>query len=147
MKRSITTLAACAFLVSSPSSQAFKLITDEEAHLPAASGALTTRGITRGPGVKVVSPDLAAGPVKGPFTLKVAFEARGGAKVDPASIKLTYLKATPVDLLDRIKSGVSEGGIEIAGAEVPPGEHQIQVSLQDTEGRKTSKIINLNATK
>jgi hypothetical protein len=57
-----TGLFAFALLTVSSSSYAFKLIKDEEAKLPAAAGGMTTRGITRGPGIKVVSPDLSAGP-------------------------------------------------------------------------------------
>lgn len=127
----------------SASGHAFKLIKDEEAALPAAAS-MTTRGITRGPGIRLVSPDPAAGVVKAPFNLKVAFEPRGGAKIDPASVKVTYLKATPIDLLDRVRPGLSEAGIDVAGAEVPPGNHQIQVSVQDSEGRKTNSVFNLS---
>jgi hypothetical protein len=108
---------------------------------------MTTRGITRGPGIKVVSPDLSAGPLKSPFKLKLAFEPRGGAKIDAASLKVSYLKATPIDLLARVKSGVSESGIDLANAEIPPGEHAIQVTLQDSEGRKTNTVINLTIAK
>lgn len=133
-------------LLSGPAA-AVTLIKDEEARLPAAAGALVTRGITRGPGVKMLSPDPAAGPVKSPFNLKVSFEPRGGARIDPASVSVTYLKATPVDLLPRVKAGLSAGGIELAGAEVPPGEHQIRVTVQDSEGRQSSTVLQLNVVK
>lgn len=125
----------------------FSLITDNEAKLPAAAEISNTRAITRGPSVKLITPDISAGPVKGPFTLKVSFEAHGGAIIDPASIKVVYLKANPVDLMDRIRSGVKPDGIELVGAEVPAGEHQIQISLQDNEGHKASKIVYINAVK
>ncbi|WP_416243308.1 hypothetical protein ACLSSQ_16825 [Azospira sp. APE16] len=133
-------------LLSGPAA-AVTLIKDEEARLPAAAGALVTRGITRGPGVKMLSPDPAAGAVKSPFNLKVSFEPRGGARIDPASVSVTYLKATPVDLLPRVKAGLSAGGIELAGAEVPPGEHQIRVTVQDSEGRQSSTVLQLNVVK
>lgn len=133
-------------LLSGPAA-AVTLIKDEEARLPAAAGALVTRGITRGPGVKMLSPDPAAGPVKSPFNLKVSFEPRGGARIDPASVSVTYLKATPVDLLPRVKTGLSAGGIELPGAEVPPGEHQIRVTVQDSEGRQSSTVLQLNVVK
>lgn len=148
MQKIAASLFAFGLLAVSGSSHAFKLIKDDEAKLPpAATGALMTRGITRGPGIKVVSPDLSGGPVKSPLTLKVAFEPRGGAKIDPASVKVSYLKSTPVDLLDRVKPGLSESGIDLANAEIPPGEHAIQVSIQDSEGRKSSSVINLSVVK
>lgn len=140
-------LLAIGLVAASGSSQAFQLIKAEEAKLPAAPEGFTTRGITRGPGIRVLSPDLATGPLKSPLTLKLAFEPRGGAKIDATSLKISYLKATPIDLLDRVKSGVSDSGIDLANAEIPPGEHAIQVTLQDSEGRKTSTVINLTIAK
>ncbi len=137
--------AGAAGLLISFSAQAFTLIKAEEAKLPAAAGALNTRGITRGPAIKVLTPDLSA--LSSPFELKLAFEARGGAKIDPAATKVTYLKATPVDLLPRVKSGLSETGLVLPGAETPPGEHQIQISVQDSEGRTTQTVITLNVVK
>jgi hypothetical protein len=77
----------------------------------------------------------------------VSFEPRGGAKIDLASVKVTYLKANSVDLLPRVKPGLTEGGITLAGAQVPPGEHQIQISLQDSEGRQSNAILLLNVAK
>ena len=140
-------LLALGLLSASVSCHAFKLIKDEEARLPAAHPAPASRGITRGPGIKLMAPDAAAGSVKSPFNLKLAFEPRGGAKIDPASVKVSYLKATPVDLLDRVKGGLSEEGIELSGAEAPAGEHPIQVSVQDSEGRKTTAVFKLSVTK
>lgn len=123
------------------------LIKPDEAKLPAAAGGLATRGITRGPAIKQVSPDPSAELVKAPFDLQVAFEPRGGAKIDLSSVKVTYLKASPVNLLPRVKPGLTETGISLAGTQVPPGEHQIEISVQDSEGRQASKVIMLNVGK
>jgi hypothetical protein len=140
-------LLTTGLLAISNSSQAFELIKAEEAKLPAAAGDLITRGITRGPAIKMVSPDFSSGPIKSPLNLKLTFEPRGGAKIDAASLKVNYLKATPIDLLARVKSGVTESGIDLANAEIPPGEHAIQITLQDSEGRKTSTVIKLTIAK
>ena len=123
------------------------LITPKEAQLPAASGALQTRGIARGPGIKVTSPDLGAAEVKSPFDLKVQFESRGGNKIDASAVKVTYLKATAVDLTPRLQSAISEGGIDFAKAEVPPGEHSVKITVKDVDGRESSTVLNLNVTK
>lgn len=140
-------LASAMLLAIMGGAQAAPLITESEAKLPPAAGAIATRGITRGPGIKVLSPEPGAAAVKSPFNLKVAFEPRGGAKVDPGSVKVTYLKSPVVDLLDRVKAGLSVAGIDLAGAEAPPGEHQIKVSLQDSEGRQTSSVISFTVVK
>ncbi len=126
---------------------AFQLIHDNEARLPASAGALNTRGITRGPGIKQIAPDPGSGTLKSPLNLKLSFEARGGAKIDPASIRMTYLRANPIDLSPRIKHGVSDQGIELANAEVPPGDHELQVTVQDSEGRKSSHVVKLTVVK
>ena len=124
-----------------------ELISLKEAKLPEANGSLKTRGITRGPAIKVSSPDLTAVEIKSPFDLKVLFESRGGNKVDPAAVKVSYLKATEVDLTPRLQSAISAGGIDFSKAEVPPGEHAIKITVKDLDGRESSTVINLNIAK
>lgn len=138
-------LIGTAFFVAA-TAQAGQLITESEAKLPAAS-TVVTRGITRGPGIKLVSPEPAADGIRSPFSFKVVFEPRGGARIDPASVKLSYLKSPAVDLTERVKAGLSEKGIQLEGAEVPPGEHQIRLTVQDTEGRQASTVITLKVVK
>lgn len=119
------------------------LITAKEAQMPSASGELKTRGIARGPGIKVISPDVTAPEIKGPFDLKVVFESRGGNKIDPSTVKVTYLKATAVDLTPRLKGAITENGIDFAKAEVPPGEHAVKITVKDVDGRETNTVMNL----
>lgn len=129
-------------LLCAVSAQAGSLISEKEAKLPAGeSGTITTRAITRGPGIKLLSPEPGAAAVKSPFLFKVAFEPRGGAKIDPATVRIVYVKTPNVDLLDRVKVGLSEKGIELDAAEAPAGEHQIRVTVQDSEGRQSTQLI------
>jgi hypothetical protein len=125
------------------SASATPLITPKEAQMPAASGELKTRGIARGPGIKVISPDVTAPEIKGPFDLKVVFESRGGNKIDPSAVKVTYLKATAVDLTPRLKGAITETGIDFAKAEVPPGEHAVRITVKDVDGRESNTVMNL----
>ncbi|SNX28748.1 hypothetical protein SAMN06295945_1094 [Polynucleobacter meluiroseus] len=122
------------------------LISAKEAALPAASGTLATRGISRGPAVKLNSPE-ADTPVMSPFDFKVAFEARGDAKIDPASVKVIYMKSPFVDLTPRLKSVISTNGIDLAKADVPPGTHTIRISVKDTDGRETNSVLTLVVNK
>ena len=124
-----------------------ELISLKEAKLPEASGSLKTRGITRGPAIKVSSPDLTAAEIKSPFDLKVMFEGRGGIKVDPNAVKVSYLKSTEVDLTPRLQGAITAGGIDFSKAEVPPGEHAIKITVKDVDGRESSTVINLNIAK
>ncbi|BDU59064.1 hypothetical protein LMORI2_20460 [Limnohabitans sp. MORI2] len=142
-KNQIIGVIAVVLALGSASLQAAPLITPKEAQMPAASGELKTRGIARGPGIKVISPDVTAPEIKGPFDLKVVFESRGGNKIDASAVKVTYLKATAVDLTPRLKDAITENGIDFAKAEVPPGEHSVKITVKDVDGRESSTVMNL----
>lgn len=118
-----------------------QLVTDEEARRPDAKTALT-RAITRGPGVKLASPETvkAAG-----FALKVEFESRGGKRIDPATVKVEYLKEPVVDVTERVKAGIRADAVEISQALLPAGDHSFRVTVADTEGRRGSAVFSLKA--
>ncbi len=122
------------------------LITVKEAALPAASGTLATRGISRGPAVKLSSPEADV-PVNSPFDFKVLFEARGEGKIDPNSVKVVYMKSPFVDLTPRLKSAITPNGINFSKAEVPPGTHTIRVTVKDLDGRETNQVMTIVVNK
>jgi hypothetical protein len=119
------------------------LITLKEAQLPNAKGELKTRGISRGPGIVMLSPKDIPAEVKSPFDFKVQFEPRGGVKIDPASVKVTYLKFPYIDLTERVKPAISANGIDFPKAAVPVGEHSVKITVKDVDGRESNNIINL----
>lgn len=125
---------------------AVELITDDEARLPAAPKMGTRGGITRGPGIKVVSPNPDA-QIKAPFAMKVDFQPHGGSKIDASSVKVTYLKKPAVDLTPRLKSGISESGISLADASVPAGTHDIKIDVTDADGRTKTEIVSFTVVK
>ena len=122
------------------------LITAKEAALPAASGTLATRGISRGPAVKLSSPEADV-PVNSPFDFKVLFEARGEGKIDPNSVKVVYMKSPFVDLTPRLNSAITPTGINFSKAEVPPGTHTIRVTVKDLDGRETNQVMTIVVNK
>lgn len=122
------------------------LITTKEAALPAASGTLATRGISRGPAVKLSSPEADV-PINSPFDFKVLFEARGEGKIDPNSVKVVYMKSPFVDLTPRLKSAITPTGINFSKAEVPPGTHTIRVTVKDLDGRETNQVMTIVVNK
>ncbi len=148
MKKIVVGLAFVAFNAFVCAVHAAPLINEKEAKLPAGeAGTMATRAITRGPGIRVLSPEPGAAAIRSPFLFKVAFEPRGGAKIDPATVKIVYVKTPSVDLLDRVKVGLSDKGIELDAAEAPAGEHQIRVSVQDSEGRQTTQLISFTVVR
>jgi hypothetical protein len=118
-----------------------KLITDDEAKAPNLQ-VPATRAITRGPGISLQTP---AEVTAKSFDFKLAFEPRGGAKIDASSIKFEYLKQPIVDLTSRFKPGLNGNTVELAHASVPVGTHPIRVWVRDSEGREAQTTIQLTA--
>jgi hypothetical protein len=112
------------------------LITGPEAVLPTlpTESLITRAGVTRGPKIVMLSPSGDAN-VQSPLRLRLKFETFGGAKIDLASVKVTYLKNPIVDLTKRLEAVTQADGIDVAAAEVPPGVHHIRVNVKDSEGR------------
>lgn len=117
------------------------LITEEESRFPNAQ-VLSTRAITRGPAIKLVTPTDV--PAKS-FAMKFDLEARGGSKLDHNSLKVEYLKQPVVDLTARFKPGLQGNHLELHQAKVPEGHHAIKVSIKDSEGREGSHVFQLSA--
>lgn len=142
MKRFASALICCAALAAGHA-LALELITEAEAQLPSAYQETKRAGVTRGPGIDVASP---SGTVpKDALALKVDFKPRGGATIDPKTVRVTYLKNPAVDLTARVQGAVTATGIALQGAKVPAGEHQLRVDVTDSEGRASSKLVNFVA--
>lgn len=144
--RSMKALVAAVCLAASTCASAVDLITDDEAKLPSAPRIASRGGITRGPGIKVVSPESQA-QVKPPFSMNVQFQPHGGAKIDVSSVKVTYLKKPAVDLTSRVKPGLSDSGIKLDNVNVPAGTHDIKIDVSDADGRTKSEILSFTAVK
>jgi hypothetical protein len=121
------------------------LITSDEAKLPPPKMAiaLSARGVTRGPQIEVVQD---ADPAKSPTHFQLKFVAHGGARIDPSTVQMTYLRTPDVDLTSRIKPFVTYDGVDIPDAVVPPGTHMLRVDLKDSDGRTGTLNFTLNIT-
>lgn len=145
MKRAILLgLVAAGVLFSAPS-RATQLITEEEAQLPPPKGAIAAdrRGIMRGPKVEFISPGAS---INSPMRLVLKFESFGGAKIDPDSVRVLFLRSPNVDLTPRVKPFIQADGINMQDAELPPGEYTVRVDLKDSEGRPGTTIFTLKVT-
>jgi hypothetical protein len=67
--------------------------------------------------------------------LQLKFESYGGAKIDPNSVKVTYMRTPNVDLTGRVKPFVQSAGIDIPDVELPLGDHMVRVDVKDSDGR------------
>lgn len=57
------------------------------------------------------------------------------------------MKSPVVDLTPRIKGSVTDTGFDLKNAEIPPGEHQIKITVKDSDGRETSATTTLVGAK
>jgi hypothetical protein len=126
--------SVAAVILMSGAAQATQLITAEEAKLPPPKGAIAAdrRGILRGPKVEFISP---GDTVSSPMRLQVKFESFGGAKIDPETVKVLFLRTPNVDLTPRLKPFIQPDGINMQDAELPPGEYMVRVDIKDSDGR------------
>jgi hypothetical protein len=142
--------AAClSYLIAAAiSAQAFQLVTDEEAALPPGKiSELDLRGPTRRPNITIVWPSPDAGVMHSPLDLKLRFRAFGGAKIDPNSVVVTYVKQPAIDITQRIRTFIGAAGIDVSQAEIPPGSHQFWVEVMDSEGRINGIAFNVRIAK
>ncbi len=123
-------LALVSFWLLVQESRAMELITDDP------SG--RSYGISLGPAIIGLSPSPAAGFIRSPFQLKIRFQSYGGAEIDVDSILLTYKKAPPIDLTQRVRPFITSDQISIDNVEAPAGQHRIQVDLKDSRGHNAS---------
>jgi hypothetical protein len=120
------------------------LITQAEANLPSPGDTMmATRGLTRGPGVEQLTPDPDSKGVKSPLPLKIKFVGRNNVAIDPASVKVTYLRTPSIDLTERIKAHLTPDGIDMKEVEVPPGTHVLRLDVRDQQGRASTATIKL----
>lgn len=142
MKRNVLLGLMAAGLLFSGPTRATPLITEEEAKLPPPKGAVAVdqRGIMRGPKVEFVSPGDSA---SSPLRLVLKFQSYGGAKIDPDSVRVIFLRTPNVDLTPRVKPFVQPDGINMQDAELPPGEYTVRVDIKDSDGRPGTSIFTL----
>ena len=120
------------------------LVTPQEAALPPSTTSKAGRSITRGPAIRQISPDKAVAANK-PFDLHIDFAGRGGEKINAASVQIAILRGGNLDITGRLKPFVSERGIEMPAAMVPPGTHVLQVTVADAGGRQTVADVEIDA--
>lgn len=137
-------LAALATLPLTALAAGPQLVTPEEAALPAGD-IPRMRGITRGPTVEVDTPRT--GKLRNPIDVKVRFQPHGSGTIDLNTVQVLYVKSPTVNLTSRLAPYVSENGIAIQGATLPPGEHTIVISVADTAGRRGTSVLVLNVDK
>jgi hypothetical protein len=110
----------------------FVLITEDEARRPR-QFIVERSGQLPPPRIAVFGPREDA-PTDSPVTFVVKFSARGGATVNMDSVAVVYMVRDPVDLTGRVRPFIQKEEIRIKDAIVPPGKHQLRISVEDSNG-------------
>jgi len=122
--------------------RAFELITKEEAGRPSGFPD-RLRGLYPGPVIKVYNlvPEMIS-----PIDLTIELKAFAGASINQNSLQVSYQKKPRADLLPRIRDSIEAQDnavvIRIRNGEVPPGQHEILVQVEDTRGLPSDKYLN-----
>jgi hypothetical protein len=131
-------LVAIAVLNSSAAAGVIQLITLEQASLKP-KGEISPLVASKGaaPAVQVVMPEKNV-VEKSPFHVKILFIPLPDSPIDPKSFRMNLLVGglLPVSLLDKVKDFVTQKGLDVPQANVPPGgPYTIEVRIADLKGR------------
>lgn len=120
------------------------LITPQEAAAPDQPEGHIEAGVEEGgPIIEVVNPEY--GKIYSPpLPVIVRFVPKDGQEVDLSTLKVEYMKFIPIDITERVRPYITKDGIRAEKVNIPPGIHNIRVSLSDVKGAKTR--VNLYVT-
>lgn len=143
MKKALA-LAACLLGAAAAMAQTGMLVTEEEVKASAAAPELPVPRSTQLPGaprIELLSPDLNK-PVAAPTNIELRFTGSAPAEPRPESFKAMY-GAFRIDITQRLLkvARVTKDGISVSGADLPPGKHQLTLTLTDTLGRQTQQVL------
>jgi len=96
---------------------------------------------TGAPRIELKFPDVDK-PVTVPTRVEILFESQAPAEPDPASFKVRYGQKQR-DVTDRIliNATLSKEGFSAKSVWLPPGHHQLSITLADSFGRRTIQVI------
>lgn len=141
-------LAGCAIWLAvwvhpAESEELWLISPEEAAFAPAPEESLIrSRGLNgKGPRIDVLKPADDA-PQQSPLEILVRFHPNPTA-VNPQSVKVQLVKFISIDITDRVKPYLSESGIDVKEANIPPGKHLVRITVSDGKGETSSKEIEL----
>ena len=93
------------------------------------------------PAIQVTAPTL-TGPVKSPTPISVKFQPTAPSAIKPESFRVLY-GSFEIDITKRLLNvaKVTEQGVQVSEASLPNGKHKLLLEIEDTAGRKASKLV------
>jgi hypothetical protein len=88
------------------------------------------------PRIRIVMPTIEK-PVIPPFDFELQFIRAGSTPIRPETFRVCYMGLINMDITKRItdRVTVSEGGMRVAGAQLPHGHHRLLLMVADQRGR------------
>jgi hypothetical protein len=93
------------------------------------------------PTIEVIRPDPAK-PISGPVTIQIAFRTQPGASIVTSTFEATY-GFLGIDITARLlqHAKLTPAGITAEDVSIPPGRHNITLSVADTLGRVAKRTF------
>ena len=134
-------LAAC--IASATAAPAFLVTEQEMVESNAAPPQATPKSVPAkdAPRIEVASPNL-TGPLASPTPIQLNFEAAAPAAVKPETFRVLY-GAFGIDITQRLLGAakLNAQGISVQEASLPSGKHKLQLSVEDSLGRKGVRVV------
>ena len=134
-------LAAC--IGSATAAPAFLVTEQEMVESNAAPPQATPKSVPAkdAPRIEVASPNL-SGPLASPTPIQLNFEAAAPAAVKPETFRVLY-GAFGIDITQRLLGAakLNAQGISVQEASLPSGKHKLQLSVEDSLGRKGVRVV------
>ena len=134
-------LAAC--MASATAAPAFLVTEQEMVESNAAPPQATPKSVPAkdAPRIEVASPNL-TGPLASPTPIQLNFEAAAPAAVKPETFRVLY-GAFGIDITQRLLGAakLNAQGISVQEASLPSGKHKLQLSVEDSLGRKGVRVL------
>ncbi len=134
------------------SNTGFALLTEDEIAEIARNPASKNREIlvvkTGGPLIRVKAPSGFA--LRSPVDFDIRVEPRGGIGVDMGTLRIEYkLGPVWVNLTRRVMREAKINGYHFLarGAELPPGNHSLRLTVHDQEARITQALVRFSVKK
>lgn len=139
--RCVVYVSICFFILSCQDAPPLVLVTPEEASKSAARGGF--KEVLGGPVIDVKSPSVNE-EVENPFPINVVFSpSSAGGAPNMESLRLVYKKMWGIDITDRVIDHIEGNQIKVSEAELPVGEHKVEIYIEDVEGNESRTLISI----
>lgn len=99
--------------------------------------------LTGAPKIQLLAPSVTQA-VAAPFPIELKFQPGPDARVNPETFKVLWGRLG-IDITKRVleQTKVTEAGLQLSNAKVPPGMHRLRLSVEDDKQREGTLNVTL----